>query len=427
MLIEFSVENYRSIADKQTISFVASKHRSNALGQAAVDAPGLRSQKLLTSAVLYGANASGKSNIVRALAEFARHIDNSAKDSAHDIQPFRLDSEWSGKPTRFEVAFLLDGVRYQYGYAVDVRRIWEEWLIAYPRKVSQLWFERSWDGDKPKMQFGSGLKGEKSRIFSATRPNALFLSVAAQLNQEQLIPIHEALTRGITVRQAAHVSVENTARMFETWPEKGRTSLAKLLGDADVGIQNVVVRRHKVDVLRNQPEISTARSFFVSSSNEEVYEIKTSHETAVGPVLFDLADESEGTIKYFTLLSPIMTCLSRGAVLAMDELDASLHPLLVRKIIGLFHDPKSNSKGAQLFFNTHDTTLLDPELFRRDQIWFVEKEPPGKSRFYSLLEFSPRRNEALQKGYLEGRYGAIPFLGDFALSEMQSEGKGTRR
>jgi AAA15 family ATPase/GTPase len=129
MFIDFSIENYRSIAEKQTISFVASKHRSKAQGQAAMAAEGLRAQKLLTSAVIYGANASGKSNVVRALAEFSGRIRTSATEPEHDIQPFRLNPKWAGKPSRFELSFLLEGTRYQYGFAVDAERVHEEWLV----------------------------------------------------------------------------------------------------------------------------------------------------------------------------------------------------------------------------------------------------------------------------------------------------------
>jgi AAA15 family ATPase/GTPase len=428
MLIEFSIENYRSIADKQTISFVASKHRSDAQGDATFAAEGLRSQKLLTSAVVYGANASGKSNLVRAFAEVCIHIRDSAKDAAHEMQPFRLDASWAQKPSRFELAFLAGGVRYQYGFSLDSKRIHEEWLIAYPRRTPQLWFQRQLNGDQSEIQFGSGLKGEKSRIFTATRPDALFLSVAAQLNQEQLIPIHQALTKRISSRHANNMRVANTARMIEKMPADMHLNLTNMLGAAYFGIRNVVVKKHKLDMLTasdgQSNDEAESRVYFEGNTKEEVYEIRTAHERTDGEsVLFDLADESQGTIQYFSLLAPIVSCLGRGNVLVVDELDDSLHPLLVRKIIGLFNDPKTNPKGAQLIFNTHDTTLLDPELFRRDQIWFVEKEPPGKSRFYSLLEFSPRRHEALQKGYLEGRYGAIPFLGDFSFPEVHASEK----
>jgi AAA15 family ATPase/GTPase len=423
MLIEFSIENYRSIADKQTISFVASKHRTDAQGNAAFAAEGLRSHKLLTSVVVYGANASGKTNLIRALAEFCHHIRNSAKDSAHDIQPCRIDSEGTQKPTRFELAFMEGGVRYHYGFSLDAVRVHEEWLIAYPRRSPQLWFHRRWHDNKSEIQFGTGLKGEKSRIFAATRPDALFLSVATQLNQEQLLPIYRALTERINVRQARHVAVATTAQMFESASESVQSHLLSLLAAADLGIRRVVVTRHKLDVLRadggRSSDASGKRVYFEASTKGDVYEIQTTHDRMTGgDVKFDLADESGGTIQYFALLAPLMSCLAHGNVLAVDELDESLHPLLVRKIIGLFHDAERNPKGAQLLFNTHDTTLLDPELFRRDQIWFVEKEPPGKSRFYSLLDFSPRRHEALQKGYLQGRYGAIPFLGDFKLGDI---------
>ncbi|KYG10537.1 hypothetical protein BE21_11440 [Sorangium cellulosum] len=425
MLIDFSIENYRSIADRQTISFVASKHRSNAEGQAAVAVKGLRSQQLLTSAVIYGANASGKSNVVRALAEACGRIRTSATEPEHDIQPFLLDPRWATKPSRFEFTFLLAGVRYQYGFALDASLVHEEWLIAYPHRAPQLWFERRWDGTKHEITFGSSLKGEKSRTHKMTRPDALFLSVAAQLNQESLIPIHQELTQRLRARQASWVAPADTAHLVEQATHHVHDAFLSLLAAADVGIRQVVVKRHKADIIRESSAISgsigATRVLFRSHQKDELFEIQTEHERSDGErILFNLSDESQGTIQYFSLLAPLIDSLFNGGLLAVDELDESLHPLLVRKIVGLFHDPAVNVGGAQLLFNTHDTTLLDRELFRRDQIWFVEKEPPGKSRLYSLLDFSPRRDEALQKGYLQGRYGAIPFLGDFTLSDAHS-------
>ena len=423
MLIDFSVENYRSIADKQTLSLVASKLRSDAEGQAAVECAGFKHQ-LLTSAVIYGANGSGKSNILRALSEFGTLVAHSASDKDHDIQPYLLDPALAQTPTRFEVSFILEGVRFQYGFSVDAERVYEEWLLAYPRRTAQVWFDRKWNGVTHEVQFGSHLKGEKTRIHAITRADSLFLSVAVQFKQAQLEPVFNWITKGLRVRQAKAISPIATARQIEQGGDSAHL-VSKFLRAADMGIERVLVRKHS-----QLPEATTQgnvrpRSLIAVRQNKdketegEFLEIQTEHVRADGrKVLFDmLSDESDGTYRYFSLIAPLVSTLASGGVFAVDELDDSLHPLLVREIVRAFHDPVVNKNQAQLIFNSHDTTLLDPTLFRRDQIWFTEKVPPGKTKLYPLIEFSPRKNEALQKGYLEGRYGAVPFLGNFAFEE----------
>ncbi|MEZ4307424.1 MAG: ATP-binding protein [Polyangiaceae bacterium] len=383
MLIEFSVENYRSIAEKQTLRLVASKHRSDAEGTPAISAPGF-SHKLLTSLVIYGANASGKSNLLRAFGELVMRIRLSATRSEHEIQPFRLDPRYENEPTRFELIFLKDGARYQYGFALSAEKVHEEWLIAYPGRAPQLWFERRLDAE-PK--FGSHLKGEKKRIYSLTRPDALYLSVAAQLNHDQLGGIHKWITNQLRVVQARYLSPLATANVISS-QQALASSVTELLQEADLGIERVIVRRHKK--LPEKASGTTARPEVLHQMGKEDFlEIKTLHSRPDGSKIeLDMAgDESDGTQRYFSMLAPVITCLVSGGVLAVDELDDSLHPLLVRTIVSWFHDPEINEAGAQLIFNTHDTTLLDLGLFRRDQIWFTEKDSAGKTRLYSLLEF----------------------------------------
>ncbi|MEZ4302416.1 MAG: ATP-binding protein [Polyangiaceae bacterium] len=408
MLIELSVENYRSISERQTLRLVASKHRSDAEGTPAISAPGF-SHKLLTSLVIYGANASGKSNLLRAFVDVVTSVRHSATHSDHEIQPFRLDPRYEDEPTRFELTFLKDGARYQYGFALSAEKVHEEWLIAYPGRAPQLWFERR-VGAEPK--FGSHLKGEKKRIYTLTRPDALYLSVAAQLNHDQLGGIHKWITSRLRVVQARYLSPLATADAISSHEHLG-SDVTKLLKAADLGIEGVIVRRHnKLPEKAAGPAAQTGMLY--QMGKEDFLEIKTLHSRPDGSKIeLDMAgDESDGTQRYFSMLEPVVSCLGGGGVLAVDELDDSLHPLLVRRIVSWFHDPKINKTGAQLIFNTHDTTLLDLALFRRDQIWFTEKDTTGATRLYSLLEFSPRKQEALQKGYLEGRYGAIPFLGE---------------
>lgn len=409
MFIELTVENFRSIADRQTLSFVAGKHRSEAAGAPAVDEPGFAAGKVLTSTVIYGANGSGKSNVVRALNEMMVLVVRSATPGTLSAEPFRLDADREKMPTRFELTFVKDGVRYQYGFSFTSERIDEEWLIAYPKKTHQVWFERRPSTEKVEIHFGPSLRGEKARLATMTRPDALFLSVAAQFNNPQLAEIHAWLTSSLTAQRSSHFDPLDTAGLVDTG-DRGRRVVGQALRGADIGIEGVTVRRHA----KMPDSTSGTKNVLRSAKKDEFLEILTEHRRSDGaPILFDLMmDESEGTARYFALLAPIFVALGRGGLLAIDELDQSLHPLLVRRIISLFHDPVANPKRAQLVFNTHDTTLLDPKLFRRDQIWFTEKDAAGKTRLYSLLDYSPRKSEALQRGYLEGRYGAIPFLDD---------------
>lgn len=416
MFLEFSVENFRSIADRQTVSFVAGKHRSEAEGEPAVDEPGFNGGKVLTSAVVYGANAAGKSNLVRALHAMMERIGRSMEGRAPQLEPFRLDPAWSTRPSRFELSFMKDGVRYQYGFAADRERVHEEWLLAYPKRTPQIWFERRPGLEKADIRFGPHLRGEKVRIAEMTRPDALFLCVAAQLNHPQLSELHKWLGSHVTAQRSEGFGPLGTARALESDP-KMKALVHGMLKSADLGIAGAVVRRHE-----KIPDAQSGVKFvFAAGQKEEFFEILTEHQGADGkPVHFDLMDdESEGTTRFFELVRPVVDTLSRGGLLAIDELDQSLHPLLVRRLVTLFHDPAVNPRHAQLFFNTHDTTLLDPRLFRRDQVWFVEKDQGGKTHLYSLLQYSPRKEEALQRGYLQGRYGAIPFLGDFGYPLRQ--------
>lgn len=418
MFLEFSVENFRSIADRQTLSFVAGKHKSEATGTPAVEEPGFTGGPVLSTAVVYGANASGKSNLLLALNRMIGYVGRSATPGTMSVNPFRLDAAWASKPTRFELSFMKEGIRYQYGFALDAERVHEEWLIAYPKKTPQVWFHRGKDAGKKDMHFGSHLRGEKLRIAAMTRPDALFLSVATQFNHAQISEIHQWLRRHVVAQPSQSFGPVATARLIHMDSSKQEV-VGRWLQGADLRIAGVTVRRHA-----EKPDASSgAKAVIRTDKDDEFFEILTEHRRTDGSIVaFDLSmDESEGTARYFELLAPLMHALARGGLLAIDELDQSLHPLLVRSLVSLFHDPKSNPHHAQLVFNTHDTTLLDPKLFRRDQIWFMEKDADGKSRLYSLLDYSPRKDEALQRGYLQGRYGAIPFLGglDFAAATAE--------
>ncbi len=414
MLVEFRVKNFRSLRDEQVLSLVASKDK--ALSDTHIVSTGLKAvPALLRCAVVYGANAGGKSNLIKALQYMRAVVLESATviqpGQAFDVQPFRLDRVSASQPTEFEVTFLLDGVRYQYGFAMTPQRIVREHLLVYKAFKPQRWFERYVDADSGKdvYEFGAGLKGAKHLWEGATRPNALFLSMAVQLNSEAMRPVFDWFATGLVIfNEQTPMSPQTSIRMLQQI--EGRKQMCAFLAAADISIADIEVVTRKVPGQSVHFDL-TAGKTEVRNEEIEEHQLRFSHVTEHGQAVFDLTDESHGTRNLLFLAGPVLDILKRGLTLIIDELDTSLHTLLVRELVRLFHRPDVNTGGAQLIFTTHDTSLLDaPDLFRRDQIWFVEKDPDQASSLVALAEFSPRKNEALERGYLMGRYGGVPFL-----------------
>jgi AAA15 family ATPase/GTPase len=355
---------------------------------------------LLRSAAIYGPNAGGKSNLIRALQYMRGVVVESATiapSQTFGVQPFRLDTASAGLPTEFEVTFLLDGVRYQYGFAMTAERIVGEHLLVYKAFKPQHWFTRRHDATTGRdvYEFGPALKGQKSMWESATRPNALFLSMAVQLNSEQLAPVFDWFARQLVIfNEHAMLNPRVTLQMLRD--SAAKRSICAFLNAADISIADI-------DVV---------------TRDDDQDELRFKHTTSKGEAVFGMGDESSGTRNLLFMIGPILDIVRNGLTLVVDELDTSLHTLLVRRIIQLFHDTVLNTRGAQLIFTTHDTSLLDAhDLFRRDQVWFVEKDRDQASRLYSLTEFSPRKGEALERGYLMGRYGGLPLLDELTLEQ----------
>jgi hypothetical protein len=414
MLVEFRVKNFRSLRDEQVLSLVASKDKT--LQDTHTLPTGLKAApRLLRSAVVYGANASGKSNLIKALRYMRAVVMESATviqpGQTYAVQPFRLDAQSAGDPTEFEVTFIIDGVRYQYGYAMTPQRIVSEHLLVYKAFKPQRWFERHFDAKTGKdvFEFGSGLKGTKNLWEGATRPNALFLSMAVQLNSDALRPVFEWFASQLVVfNEEVRLNPQVSIQMLKQ--TEGRKQICGFLSDADISIADIELATRKVAGQQIKIDLATGKQEFGPVENE-VDELKFLHVTDKGKAVFDLADESSGTRNLLFLAGPVLDILREGATLVIDELDTSLHPHLVQALVRLFHRPDTNIGGAQLVFTTHDTALLDAYgLFRRDQVWFVEKKQDQSSHLYGLMEFSPRKNEALERGYLQGRYGAIPII-----------------
>lgn len=417
MLIEFSVSNYRSIRDRQTLSLVANAGKE--LRESHVmpaDAP--NTPDLLRSVVLYGANASGKSSLLYALLFVSDFVRNSASRSQPGdpipYQPFAIAAAaGEASPCQFEVNFVQDGVRYQYGFAVTAQTVVSEWLYAFPEGRQQTWFQRRLvpETDTTQWEFGTNLRGQKKVWQEATRPNALYLSTAIQLNAEQLKPVFDWFT--VTLRSItpyARVNDAFTTRQCEK-DAHWKARVLKFLSASDLGITDIHVDKHKFDPTsfdNSMPE--PLRAYFAEQMKDsEIAEVRLTHRSSTGQILtLPLEEESGGTAKAYALAGPWIDVLTHGYTLIVDELDTSLHPQLLRHLVRLFNHPATNAKGAQLIFSTHDTTLLDTDLFRRDQIWFMEKDAELASHLYPLTDFSPRKGENLEKGYLQGRYGALP-------------------
>lgn len=426
MLIEFRVENHRSLRDEQVLTMEAGR-----IGDTADSRPRHvdgHSECLLPVAALYGANASGKSNVLNALAFMRETVLFSHRFWSPDEGVPRNQFAWGprrAEPSLFEVAILVENVRYQYGFLVSDECVLEEWLYAWPNAKKQIWFER--DGSKYK--FGENLKGENKLIEEVTRSNALFLSTAVQHRHQQLHgifswfrtlqPINVPAGRE-TVSRAIPSSESVVLRLFEQISnETNQPSLfpetpseeplldrfRTLLRSADIGIVDLKVEKSESNDLPRR-------------ANRPRFHLK--HKNNSDDAWLPLEEESRGTRTLFRFAAPILEVIRDGGTLLVDELEASLHPSLAQQIVRQFNDPKTNPHNAQLIFTTHDTNLLGTTLgepaLRRDQVWLTEKDDQGATVVYPLTDYKPRKAENLERGYIQGRYGAIPFLGNFSFA-----------
>ncbi len=429
MLLEFRVANFRSFAAEKRFSMVAGTGKELLSNTATVK--GFAHSPLLRSAAIYGANASGKTSLIRAF-EFLRSFvlrssESSQDDDKINILPFLLDPVLENKPSEFEISFLLNEVRHQYGVIVSRERVHEEWLTVYPKGKPQEWFRREVkpSGESVFHWNPTHLKGAKTQLGQRALENVLFLSVAAQWNHQQLKPIHRWFRNSLKVLHLGFNSLDYTRSQllkdasFCDW-------MTSILKAADVGISRVramevEVRKEQIRFPGNMP--TEVKDYLTAMVSKNVsVEVKTSRSipNSNRVVEWDLAWESDGTQRMVELLGPIRDVLESGAVLIIDELDKSLHAHIMHAIVQLFNQPETNPNHAQLIFTTHDTSLLDLTVFRRDQIWFTTKDDFGATDLYSLQDYSPRLGEAIQKGYLSGRYGGVPIIEQFKFSPSQS-------
>jgi AAA15 family ATPase/GTPase len=424
MLLEFRLRNFRAFRDEATFSLIASADKA-LLDENTVQTGLLALPRVVRSAAIYGPNAGGKTTLLRALQLMRGIVVESASlkpEQAFNVQPFRLDNTSWSEPTLFEITVLIDGVRHQYGFEFTQTRILAEWLLVYQTARPQRWINRTFDRvtKKEDFDFSSYLTGPKRVWQEATRPNALFLSTAVQLNSDILQPLFRWFLGSLNVfLDGGHIQHDFSTGMVEK--EKGRESIAAMLSAADIGIRSIAVERQKA--MQRDIHVNFGTGDVETSENEnEILMPKFRHQVGEFKADFDYTDESQGTQKLFALAGPILDIIEKGSLLVIDELDRSLHPLLVRLLVKTFQDPEINTRGAQLIFSTHDTSLLDATLLRRDQIWFVEKDRAQSATLVPLTDFSPRKEEAFERGYLSGRYGGVPIL-ERRLLPVKSDAK----
>ncbi|MEO5350272.1 MAG: ATP-binding protein [Magnetococcus sp. YQC-3] len=374
---------------------------------------------ILPIAVIYGANASGKSNFLEAWSFFRHAILNSHRVSGDHAeiprQPFRLDPEMADSPSRFDCDVIIQGKRHHYGFVVNNERIMEEWLYVFPEGRRQIWFHRNHE-NQPEFSFGANLKGKKQVLSEFTAPNSLFLTTAATNQHEQLMLVRNYFRDNQHILSFA--LPENPSQLL---PRKHlendakRQRIVHFLAQGDTGIIDLHLKTVPIpEKVREQlrKEMEKLPGNTTQDIPKELEELELGHRGKFEqPIFLDLHLESQGTLSLLHIMGPILDALDRGSTLWIDELSANIHPLLARKIVALFGSPATNPKGAQLICATHDTHLLSGTLLRRDQIWFTEKDQEGATHLYPLTDYHVRAGENLERDYLQGRFGAIPHLG----------------
>ena len=428
MLVDFAVSNFRSYRGEGKLSLVAAKgDDSSPLN--CITSPTEKFQ-LLRTAAIYGANASGKSNLILAMHQLANLLvapnERAFEDPTHE--PFRLDPTAIDQPSSFAVSFILDNVVYKYQLSKSGAKVHFESLDAFPQGRRQNWFARTGS----EFDFNSThLKGDKVRLQKVTAPSIPFLAVATAFDHPQLAPPAHWINTNLVSRSPAldfrgRNSDEDIGRLLHS-DEDFHRWVNLFLSHADTGIQRVEVAIESRVVRRVRRRPDNVAESYVEDFPQEIYLPQFVHNGVDGkPVLFGANLESLGTRRLFRLLAPIYRVLNSGSVALMDEFSASMHPSMVRALVQLFQTPEINTKNAQLVFTAHDATLLNRGLFRRDQVWFTEKDETGATDLYSLQDIKGvRADEQFEKGYLQGKYGAIPFFSEFDFPEV-CDGKAER-
>jgi uncharacterized protein len=401
VLRSFRVTNHRSIRTEQELALTPVYDKT---------------RPVVPVAAIFGANASGKTNLLDALRFMQHAVRRSHAEwepgTGIPRMPFTLDPAALEEPSVYVTELVLDGVRHIYGFEIDDKRVREEWLYAYPHNRRRVIFDR--EGQQIKL--GSTLADNRSRgalLAELTRDNSLFLSSAAHFNLADVLPLYQWFRVGVTVVGADHKADQTTLveRLLPT--SASRKAVIGLLRAADLGITDVIVDPLHLDLGAPGSPLR-----FVHSESG---------------AMLKLEDQSDGTLRWMVIVEELLDTLAHGRLLVVDEFNASLHPRLTAHIVDMFHSPDANQRGAQLIFATHESTLLAPfigdDVVMRDEVWFVDKDRAGATTLYALSGFKPRKYESTERRYLTGAYGAVPrlfpveFEDAVALSRERTDGR----
>ena len=447
MLIQLTIQNFLSFRDEVTFSMVGVSSDQQHIDHLAEDAAG-KGRSILPIGAIYGANAAGKSNLIEAIS-FAKNlvVQGTRSSQTIPVSPFKL-GDYSKQPSKFEFIFTHQGDQYSYGFKLNREQIFEEWLYGIPdgKKQEVMYFERVTSSKKETtVEYGLKLKGRSKKnqqfldfIAQGTRPNQLFLTESLERNVTALQPIFDWFRKVLTIipAEADYTGLEMGVLSDESFTD----FLSEFLKFAGTGIDSIVTEKVELDFERHLPtmpkvlrdnllqEMNKAEKnsmamiensegirfllFKDDRSQLTLIQLRTRHRSEDGEFIdFSIEEESEGTQRLINLI-PALFILKQEEekVIFLDELDRRLHPLLSRNFVQVAINCRD--KKNQLIFTTHDTNLLDLDLLRRDEVWFVEKSEQGVSNLYSLAEFKMRPDLKIEKGYLNGRFGAIPFFGN---------------
>ncbi len=425
MLLAFRAENVRSFRSEFELSLLATS-QSEAAYVREIDSGGAgRPLRVLPAAGVFGANASGKSNVLESMDDMRLCVLHSFQHIGQRVYwPFRLDQQAASRPSKYEIDLILEGIRHEYGFMLDRDRVIEEWAYRYPHGRPAAVFHRIGE----KVETGVAGRRETRAVQALVRPDSLLLSAGAAANHSLLVPLYNWFRRNLLLaheRNRANRQAFTIEQLDDTGSGGNRERVLDLLRAADLGIADV-----KEDAIPVDPRVQEVMTRAIremlgeeAALNErdlnqllkvEGFGFKLIHHGAGADMELDPSLESRGTLVWLGLAGAVIAALRDGAVLLADELDSGLHPTLVAELVRLFQDPHANRHHAQLIFNSHAPTILgdsgEDRLLGRDQIWLTEKLADGDTRLYPLTDLRPRKHEAVGRRYLDGRYGATPIL-----------------
>lgn len=435
-LLSFTARNVHSYREEVNLSLLGTRLSEPDVVRKLTLAGSSAPVSVLPAAGIFGANASGKSTILRAMADMRAVVLGSFRGGDRNTtirrHPFLLDDRSDEQPSRFAIDLILGGVRWQYGFEIDDHHVLDEYAYYYPKGRQALVFRRK--RDVPEPSFGAFFLSPGRALARLLRKNALLSSVAGAATDDRtdarpgitlLGSLFAWFRDNLLLMQSGNREARIAYTAERARSDTTRSEVLDLLKAADLGIAEIeqvpidpetanrIQRADRIlQGLEDEPRAGQDDDLVLGDF------VRLVHAGAQGPISIDPEHESQGTLAWVSLLGPVLDALETGSAVLVDELDASLHPHLVRRVVQLFQNRNYNPRCAQLIFNAHDPTILgdsEQRAIGRDQIWLTEKDPDGATRIHSLAEFRPKRDEALGRRYLQGRYGGIPVLDPAAL------------